>query len=137
MDLGRLYIVLADIVLFAHALYVAFVVLGQLCVLIGAWRGWNWVRGRLFRLTHLAAIAVVAFQSWLGILCPLTVLENHLRILAGQSGYEGGFIAHWLQRLIYYDLPEWMFVTAYSAFGLLVVVSWIIVPPRNPRRRSP
>lgn len=40
-------------------------------------------------------------------------------------------IAHWLQTLLYYDAPAWVFVVCYTLFGLLVVGSWFSVRPRR------
>ncbi len=122
---------LADAVLSLHALFVLFVVGGQVLVLLGGWRGWDWVRRLWFRLLHLAAIAVVVAQAWLGVLCPLTTLEMWLRRQAGEAGYEGSFIQHWLQYLLYYTAPPWVFIVAYTLFGLLVLASWFLVPPRR------
>jgi hypothetical protein len=42
--------------------------------------------------------ALVEYRSWV---CPLTPLENHLRHQAGQAGYGGGFIEHYLLPIIY------------------------------------
>lgn len=123
----------ADAVLLVHVLFVVFVVAGLACVLAGGWRGWAWVRHRGFRLAHLAAIGVVVAQAWLGVVCPLTLLEQALRERAGGATYGGAFIAHWLERLLFYAAPWWVFATAYSAFALLVLIAWRCVPP-HPRR---
>jgi hypothetical protein len=50
---------------------------------------------------------------------------------AGDAAYTGSFISHWLETLLYYNAPPWVFVVCYTAFGALVVVSWIWVPPRK------
>ena len=50
--------------------------------------------------------------------------------------YSGSFISHWVEALIYYEAPLWVFAICYTAFGLLVVASWIIVPPRPLTRRG-
>jgi len=120
----------ADAVLLLHALFVAFVVFGLLLICIGWPLRWSWVRNRWFRLAHLAAIAVVALQSWLGLICPLTTLEMHLRRQAGAADYPGSFVAHWLGTLLYYEAPAWVFVAAYTGFGLLVAASWYWLRPR-------
>jgi len=125
------YGVLADAVLLVHALFVAFVVIGQLLVLAGLAWGWRWVRNRRFRLWHLLAIGVVVLQAWAGVLCPLTILENRLRLQAGEAGYSGSFITHWLHRLIFFDAAPWVFTAAYSAFGALVVATWFWGRPRR------
>jgi hypothetical protein len=122
---------LADAILLTHAGVVVFVVAGLPVILIGGWRDWRWVRGRAFRFTHLALIAFIVVQTWLGQLCPLTVWENQLRQIAGHNGYTDSFIEHWLSRLLFFDAPWWVFVVAYSVFGLLVALAWWWVPPRS------
>lgn len=126
----------ADAVLVVHVLFVLFVVAGLLLVFAGRLLHWSWVRNPWFRLAHLAAIAIVVVQSWLGILCPLTTLEMALRERGGEATYAGGFIAHWLGALLYYQAPAWVFTATYSAFGVLVVLSWFWVRPRGFSRRA-
>jgi len=121
---------LADAVLILHALLVVFVVSGLAFIVIGKVRGWQWVYSRWFRIMHLGAIAAVVAESWFGIVCPLTTLEMWLRMKAGQRTYDSGFIEYWLQNFLYYDAPGWMFVLAYSLFGLLAVTVWWWAPPR-------
>lgn len=128
-----MYSILADITLMTHVLFVAFVVFGLVLILIGRFCGWQWVRNLWFRLAHLAAIGIVVAQAWLGVICPLTTLEMWLRARAGESVYAGSFIQHWVQALLYYDAPAWVFVLCYTLFGLLVVISWFAVRPRRAR----
>ncbi len=136
---------LADLVLVLHAGVVAFVVGGLLLVWVGnglELRGLNRFVNRLgFRVAHLLAIAVVVAESWLGIACPLTSLEYALRARAraGVAAPDAGegFIASLLSRLLYYDLPAWVFTLGYSLFGLLVVATWRRFPPRRGRSAVP
>ena len=121
---------LADAILVLHVGIVAFVVLGTVLILIGAWRRWQWVRGFKWRLAHLLLMVFVVLQAWLGELCPLTVWEQALRRRAGQVVYDESFIEHWLSRLIFFEAPWWAFVAAYTGFAALVLVAWIKVPPR-------
>ena len=125
------YRIAADAVLYLHALFVVFVVGGLLLVLIGKLRGWGWVHDRRFRIAHLTAIAVVVLQAWLGAICPLTQWEMALRARAGDATYGGAFIAHWVEELLYYRAPDWVFLVVYSAFAALVAASWYWVPPRR------
>jgi polyferredoxin len=104
-------------------------VLGLLAIYLGGILGWRWVRHRRFRLVHLGAIGYVVVQAWLGAVCPLTTLEMALRAEAGSATYAGSFIQHWLQRLLYYTAPEWVFVAVYTLFGSLVLASWWVVRP--------
>ncbi len=130
MKSAHLYHTLADLVLLTHTAFVAFVVVGLPLIIVGGFRGWKWIRHPWFRALHLAAIGLVAVQAWLGIVCPLTTLEMHLREKAGDTTYDGTFIAHWLQRLLFYEAPAWVFITGYTVFGLLVVASWFKFKPR-------
>jgi multisubunit Na+/H+ antiporter MnhB subunit len=126
-DLNR---ALADLVLVAHVAFVAFVVFGLLLILCGGVMGWRWVRNPWFRVAHLAAIGLVVLQAWLGIVCPLTTLEMHLREAAGDAIYSETFIAHWLHRALFFQAPMWAFTVCYTLFGLAVVMSWIKFRPR-------
>ena len=129
--------ILADAVLALHAAFVAFVVLGLLAILVGGALGWRWVRDPRFRVAHLAAIALVVAESWAGVTCPLTSLEDSLRESAGEATYSGAFVAHWLGRLLYWQAPPWAFTLAYTLFGSAVAAGWWLVPPhRRPRRGS-
>lgn len=121
----------ADVVLFLHLCVVVFVVLGLVLIVLGNLRGWRFVNAWWFRLLHLATIVVVVLQSWLGVVCPLTMLELWLREQAGHATYAGGFIEHWLSRLLYFEAPAWVFVLAYTAFGLCVLAAWWRWPPRR------
>lgn len=134
MESGALYLLAADVVLFGHALFVAFVVFGLVSVLVGKARSWSWVRNPWFRLAHLAAIGVVVVQSWFGAVCPLTTLEMALRARAGDAVYPGAFVAHWLETILYYRAPSWVFAACYTVFGALVVASWLWVRPRSFRQ---
>ena len=131
MNVQTLYLLAADLTLLLHALFVAFVVVGLILVLTGKVLAWNWVKNPWFRWTHLAAITVVVLQAWFGVICPLTTLEMALRSRAGDSVYPGSFIAHWMEAILYYDAPAWVFAVCYTAFGVLVVASWFWVRPRR------
>jgi hypothetical protein len=124
------YRIAADLVLAAHASFVVFVILGLALVVAGGFRGWRWIRNPWFRIGHLLAIGIVVAQAWLGVICPLTTLEMTLRRRAGDAVYDGSFIAHGLETLLYHQAPPWVFAVCYTAFGLLVVASWVMVRPR-------
>lgn len=82
---------LADGVLVLHGLFIAWAAFGALAV-------WRWPR---LLVLHLPALAWGVWIELSGGICPLTPLENSLRRAAGQSGYSGGFIDHYLGGLIY------------------------------------
>jgi hypothetical protein len=100
--------ILADAVLVLHGLFIVWVLAGGLAV---CWRSpWAWL--------HLPAVAWGVWISWSGSYCPLTPLEQSLRRSAGQAGYEGGFIEHYLTAAIY---PEGLTVSHQIVFGAIVV----------------
>ena len=76
---------LADALLALHVGVMVFVVGLLPLVLVGGARGWRWVHHRGLRLTHLGLMGFITAQTWLGQLCPLTVWEQDLRLLAGQD----------------------------------------------------
>jgi hypothetical protein len=125
------YQLLADAVLLLHFGVVVFVVGGLFLIVAGNAAGWRWVNDWWFRLAHLAAIGVVVVQSWLGQHCPLTILESWLRVQAGAQAYQQSFIEHWVQRIIYHDIPPWVFTLVYTAFAALVLLAWWRYPPRR------
>ena len=121
----------ADVVLAVHVAFVAFVVGGFALILAGIARGWAWVRNPVFRWTHLAAIVVVALEALASIACPLTVWEDVLR--RGAPG-DTSFVGRWLSRLLYWDLPPWVFTVTYAAFAATVAFVLWRHPPRRLRR---
>jgi hypothetical protein len=131
--LNTFYRLAADLVLYLHLTFVIFVAGGLLLIYLGKFASWDWVKNRCFRLAHLLAIGIVVLQSWLGVICPLTTLEMWLREQAGDAIYPGAFMAHWVQRILYYDVPAWVFALCYTAFGALVVASWFWIRPRSTR----
>lgn len=123
---------LADIILIIHFLFVLFVVGSLPLIWIGGWMRLDLVRNLRFRLAHIAAILFVVVESFVGMICPLTLLEDRLR--GGESG--GSFIQRWLHRILFYDVPEWVLTTIYALFAVLVIITFRLLPPR-PRRRQP
>ena len=130
----RFYLILADAILISHALIVLFNVASLPLIWLGRFFHWRFVRNFSFRLVHLLLIGYITLQALAGKNCPLTVWENDLRLKAGTDvGYAGGFIAHWLQRLIFYDAEAWVFTLAYTLFFALVLATHFWVKPNPPR----
>jgi hypothetical protein len=124
------YSLLADLVVVGHVAYAGFIVLGQIAILLGWWRGWGWVRNPWFRGIHLTMIVIVAVEALLTIPCPLTVWEANLRELAGEEVVEGTFIGRLLDWLLFYNFPDWALVCLHVGFALLVIGTLWLVPPR-------
>jgi hypothetical protein len=81
----------ADGVVLMHFAFVAFVVLGGLLALRAPRIAW----------VHVPATAWGAYAELTATVCPLTPLENTLRRRAGDAGYDGGFVEHWIMPLLY------------------------------------
>lgn len=98
---------------------------------IGAWLRLNFVRNIWFRIAHLFAILFVVGESLLGMVCPLTTWEDELRQLETSDS----FIQRWLHDILFYNVPEGMLTIVYVLFALLVLATFILIPPyrRNPR----
>lgn len=109
-----IYRVLADVVLVAHLGFIFFVVLGGLLAM-----RWRWTP-----FVHLPAVAWGVFIELSGGICPLTPLENSLRLAAGDAGFSGGFIQHYLLPIIY---PPNLSPPIQSSLAAVVVLANVAV----------
>jgi len=103
------YVILADLTVIAHALFVLFVACGGVAVL--RWRRLAWL--------HVPAVLWGIAVELAGWVCPLTYLENHFRLLGGGGGYGGTFIEHYLVPVVY---PEGLTRQMQSVAGLAVLL---------------
>ena len=99
---------LADVVLVVHFAFLAFVVVGGALVL--RWARVAWV--------HVPAAIWGVLIEFFGWICPLTPLEIALRHRAGEAAYTGGFIAHYITRVLY---PEGLTRAIQVMLGILVL----------------
>lgn len=109
----------ADLIIVIHFAFVVFVIFGALL-------GLRWPRVLWLHLPAAVWGAVIEFQGWI---CPLTPLENRLRVLGGREGYAGGFIEHYIIPVLY---PSGLTHTVQLLFGTLVVgvnilLYWIVL----------
>jgi len=123
------YGVLADLVLVVHLGFVLFVALGGLLVL--RWPRLAWI--------HLPAAAWGALIEFTGGICPLTPLENRLRVLAGEAGYAGGFVEHYVTAVLY---PDGLTRGAQLGLGAAVLlvnslVYWVLLRRSARRPENP
>ena len=119
------YRLAADAMMVAHLLYIIFVVVGGLVALRVRWVLW----------LHVPAVAWAIYVQYFGRLCPLTNWEKGLRERAGDAGYEGGFIDHYLMPLIYPpDMPAAMPLVLGTAVVVInvAIYGWLIVLARRP-----
>jgi Protein of Unknown function (DUF2784) len=134
------WLITADLVTAIHAGYVAFVVFGTVAIVAGWAARWHWVSNFYFRVVHLAMILFVCGEALIGATCPLTIWENALRVRGGESAYSRDFIGYWLDWLIFYQAPPWVFTAAYLTLGVLLILAFWLVPvdwqTANPRGLS-
>lgn len=120
---------LADLVLIVHFLYVLFVVGSLPVIWLGRWLKLTFVSNYWFRYLHLAAILLVVVESLIGVVCPLTVWENTLR----QVKTDSSFIQRWLHQIMFYNVPESVLMMIYIVFAGLVAMTFKWVPPNSRR----
>jgi len=138
-----MYGILADVVVGLHLAYVSYVLLGQVFIVAAGTLKWQCGRNPWFRWTHVAAIAIVAYEAVMGIRCPLSHWEEQLRVLGGAAAAADGetFMGRILHNLLFVDQyfidgrpPAGFFTTAYLAVFLIVVQAFLLYPPRGFRR---
>ena len=118
---------LADLVLIIHFSIVFFLVFGLVALPIGFLRNYSWTRNAKFRVVHMLLMGFITLEASLGITCPLTTIENALR----QIEYQKSFVAYWVSRFIYWDLPTYSFVILYFSSLIWSVVFWKLHPPKS------
>lgn len=123
---------LSVLVLALHLAVIGFNLFGLVAIPVGARLGWAFVRVRWWRLLHLASLAVVALQALLGRACFLTDWQDDLSGTAEQPP----LIMRFVNSLIYWPLPIWVFTAIYVAVFAYVVALWFLVPAGSSRRPS-
>jgi len=118
---------LADSLVILHFAFTAFAVLGGFLT-------WRWPR---VAFVHLPALAWGCWVEVSHSICPLTPLENHFRRLGGEAGYSGGFLAHYLVRVLYPPGLTWhiQWLLAGTLIAINVLAYWGLV--RRSRRVQP
>jgi len=101
--------VAADAIVLVHFAFIVFVLFGAWLVLRWKWIAW----------LHVPAFVWGAAVEFFGGVCPLTPLELRLRTLAGEHGYVGGFVAHYIMPVMY---PAGLTPTIQLRLGVFVVV---------------
>lgn len=119
------YHLLADLVVIIHLTFVLFSVAGALLVI-----GWR----KIFYL-HLPAAVWAAWIEFSGKICPLTPLENWLRIKGGDAGYSGDFVGHYILSILYPSglTREVQFILGGVVVGLNIIIYGYILFPRKGR----
>ena len=123
------YLFLADLTVAVHLDYACFVLLGFLAIAVGSLCGWFWVRNFPFRVIHLVCTILVPLETIVKITCPLTTLENFFLRASGVEGYDRSFIGNFLNKVLFYEAPEWVFALIYLLLAALVILFFILNPP--------
>jgi hypothetical protein len=113
----------ADLVVLTHFAFVLFVVLGGFLVI--RWNRLAWV--------HLPIAVYGAVIEFVGFVCPLTPLENRLRLRGGQAGYDGGFVETYVMTILY---PDGLTRRVEITLGILVIVVNVVAYAIASRRRQ-
>ncbi len=118
---------LAALVLAVHAGIILFNIFGMVVVPLGAWLGWRFVRRFTWRALHLLSMLAVAAQALLGRACFLTLWQATL-----ESGTDAPqpMIYAFVNRLIFWPLPLWVFTVFYVVLLIYTLILWRLVPPR-------
>ena len=117
----------ADIILVIHFLIVFFIISLFALVPYGYYKKWTWVSIKKIRYTHLFLITFVAIESIVGIICPLTILENNLRgTITNQT-----LVSKYLSKLIFFDFPGSFFLSLYLIGFLFAVYLNLKYPPKS------
>ena len=118
----------SEAILVFHVAIITFNVVGLIMIPLGSWLGWRFVHILWLRLPHLGLLAAVAGQALAGRACILTIWQINL---AGHNETVPPLIMLWLNHLIYWNLPFWMFTLIYVLVFAYVIALWILVPPRH------
>jgi hypothetical protein len=119
------YRALADTVVLVHLAFVLWVVLGGIAAL-------RWPKLAWAHLPAAAWGAAIEFGGWI---CPLTYLENHLRLLGGGAAYRGGFVDRYILHILY---PQGLTRGTQIVLGIVVLaINGYVYSRLAARRRAP
>lgn len=120
---AMLYPLLADLVVLLHAAFILFALFGGLAAIRRPWIAW----------LHLPALSWAVTVEAAGWICPLTPLERHLRLAAGETAYTGGFVEHYIVPVLY---PGALTRTAQVLLALALLLFNVVVYGAGWRRRQ-
>ncbi len=124
----NIYALLSDVVVVIHFLYALTIIVGLVLIYAGKFLKWRFVRNPVFRLIHLTMIMIVAFESIFHIECPLTYIEYKLLSLAKIHHQNTPFIAGFINKILFWDLPNEFFDILYIGIAVVILLSFVIVP---------
>ena len=121
--------ILAEVILAVHVAIILFNLFGLIVVPLGALCRWRFVRVRWWRVLHLILLGTVALQAVAGRACILTLWQA---AVAGGAASPTPLIMGWVNRMIYWPLPIWVFAALYLlVFGYALALLWLVPPGRH------
>jgi hypothetical protein len=116
--------IMVQAVLAVHVTVILFNVFGLVAVPIGAICNWRFVHIRWWRVLYLLSLAAVAAQALAGRACFLTIWQNDLTASAQPAT---PLIVRWIDLLVYWRLPIWMFAALYVlVFAYALALLWLV-----------
>jgi hypothetical protein len=121
--------ILAQAILAVHVAIILFNLFGLIAVPLGAFCRWQFVRVRWWRVLHLVLLGTVALQAVAGRACILTLWQD---AVATGAASPTPLIMGWVNRMIYWPLPIWVFAALYVlVFGYALALLWLVPPRRH------
>jgi hypothetical protein len=121
----------AGLITVTHFVFIYGVLLALAFILVGGPLRWRWTRNFWFRLVHLIAIEIVASQGVVKVECPLTTIDREMRGSVYDASASSPLV-RFCHRLVYFRTETWIFRIAYVVLGALVLLAWVLLPPRQP-----
>ena len=115
---------LADLILTLHFCIAVFLILG-LFTPIAYKFNLGFYKNYYLRLVHLMLISIVLFETLIGVICPLTIIENLLR----NNDEIESFISKWLGKFLFWELNITFFILIYFICFCWTVFIWFYYPP--------
>ena len=115
----------SEIVLLFHFCIFLFMILSFFLIPLGYFQKWKWVKNKYYRLIHLILMGIIFIETILGLMCPLTILENFLR-----NNIEiNNKITQIIHQIMYWDLPTYQFIILYLLSLLYLIFLWFFFKP--------
>ena len=122
-----MFFYIADFILIVHVLLIIFIVSFFFLIPIGYKLNWSFIKNRKIRYIHIILMLIVTLETFFGITCPLTYLENFFSKKTGNDT----FIFYWISKIIYWDLPSSFFLLLYITCLGWTVIIWKLFPPKG------
>ena len=120
---------IADIILVLHFGIVLFITSLFFLIPVGYKFNWIFTKNIKIRVFHAGLMTFVTIETFLGIACPLTYLENYF--LNENENENKLFLSYWLNKIIYWDLPSYFFLIIYLICLVWTFIMWYKFPPKK------